>query len=186
MPSPVGHTLMGYIVYIASNKATDNKQWKYIAFVLLAANAPDLDFIPGLLIGDPGKFHHGISHSIGFSFCLAVCFSVLLYFLKREKNGRNFAICFFICFSHIFLDYLTIDTSPPYGAPLFWPLSYTYYHAPFPILPDIQRVSTSNTDFITSLVSLHNLWAVSVEILILLPILLLLFAWKRKKLCTNI
>ena len=43
-----------------------------VLLFVLFANAPDLDFVPGILLGDPGAYHHGISHSLGFALMVAV------------------------------------------------------------------------------------------------------------------
>lgn len=179
MPSPLGHSLMGCIIYKAMTRPVDLHGWQHIILYLFVANAPDLDFIPGFLVGDPNRYHHGISHSIGVAILFASALSFFLYFLKIDSLRRNFAIFFLLYFSHIILDYLSIDTGLPYGEIFFWPLSNEYYIAPFAFLPDIKRAS-SGSEFIPSLFSLHNLWAVSVEAILLLPILLLVLLLRRR------
>lgn len=90
---------------------------------------------------------------------------------------RNFLIFFSLYFSHVFLDYLGADSSFPYGELFWWPFSNKYYIAPFAFLPDIKR-ALSGAEFIQSLFSLHNLWTVSLEFILLFPffiILLILF-----------
>jgi inner membrane protein len=178
MPSPLGHSLMGYIIHRATASPAEEQQWQRIALYVFAANAPDLDLILGLLTGDPNRYHHGISHSIGFALLFAVVFSLFLALRTQETTGRNFAIFFGLYSSHIALDYFSIDTSAPYGEPLFWPSSNEYYIAPFAFLPDIWRDSSSLT-FVPSLFNLHNLWAVSVEFLTLFPFILLIAALRR-------
>ena len=177
MPSPVGHSLMGYIIYRAAVGSNTVERWSLIALCVFAANAADLDFLPGLLVGDPGRYHHGPSHSLGFAVLFALACSFLLLLFKRAAIGWNFTIFFALYSSHIALDYLSIDTTAPYGVPLLWPLSDAYYIAPFAFLPGIRRAATS-IEFIPSLFSLHNLWAASVECLLLLPFLLLFLAFR--------
>ena len=82
MPSPVGHSLMGYIIYRTTATAVVVQRMQLIVFYLLVANAADLDFIPGLLVGMPNRYHHGISHSVGFAALIAVACSLLMFFLK--------------------------------------------------------------------------------------------------------
>jgi inner membrane protein len=178
MPSPLGHSLMGYMIYRATVRPGGGYRWQHMMLYLFAANVPDLDFIPGFVIGYPNWYHHGISHSIGFALLFAVVFSLFLALRTQETTGRNFAIFFGLYSSHIALDYFSIDTSAPYGEPLFWPSSNEYYIAPFAFLPDIWRDSSSLT-FVPSLFNLHNLWAVSVEFLILFPFILLIAALRR-------
>lgn len=46
---------------------------------LVVADAPDLDFIPDLLVGDTGRYHHGITRSMGFAAFFGFVFSMFLY-----------------------------------------------------------------------------------------------------------
>jgi hypothetical protein len=64
--------------------------------------------------------------------------------------------------------------------PLLWPLTATYYIAPFPLLPGIHKAGTSAA-FFPSLLSVHNLLAMAVETLVFLPLLGLVWAWKRRR-----
>jgi inner membrane protein len=161
---------MGFIIYHGAAKPTLSHPWRRIAFCLFAANAADLDFIPGLVVGNPNLYHHGVSHSLGFAVLFTACCGSVLVFLKSQRLWRDSAIYFCLYTSHIVLDWFSIDTTAPYGVPLFWPLSDVYYIAPIAFLADIRRVSFSNLDFITSLFSLHNLWAICAEILLLSPL----------------
>lgn len=170
---------MGYIIYRAIEMPGVTHNWQRIALYLFVANAPDIDFIPGFFTGDPSRYHHGVSHSIGFTVLFAAALSLFLYLLKRDNFMRNLAIFFSLYFSHVVLDYLSIDTGFPYGEIFFWPLTDEYYIASFAFLPDIWRAS-SGREFLPSLFSLHNLWAVTAEIILLLPFLLLVLAVKKR------
>jgi len=180
MPSPVGHSLAGYLIYQLTPGGAPQHQWSLMALYLVVANVPDLDFIPGLLVGNASRYHHGITHSIGFAALVGFAFSVFLYLCKRAAIRRNFAIFFSLSFSHVILDYFSLDTSIPYGVPIFWPLSNTYYIAPFALFSDVTRVSSSGATFLSSLFSLHNLWSVCVELLVFLPCVFLIFRWRRR------
>ena len=171
MPSPVGHSLIGYSFWVASVRSFPRLEGLVVC--LLAANAPDFDFIPGIIAGHPNLYHHGISHSLGFSLLFAATCSVVLYLLKPQELTKTFTLFFGLYFSHAILDYFSIDTSWPYGAPIFWPFSHDYYIAPFAFLPDIRRVSSSPKRFFVSLFSLHNLWAITVEVLLMFPLVML-------------
>jgi inner membrane protein len=180
MPSALGHSLLGYLIYTCAPKSIGVRRWRLPALYILAANAPDLDFIPGLLVGHPDRYHHGISHSIGFAVLFALIINLSWFVLKRDISPRNFIVLFSLYCSHNILDYFSIDDSFPYGLPFFWPLSSEYYIAPFAFLPGIKRVSSSNLDFISSLFSAHNFSALAVESILFLPLLLLVFFLKRK------
>jgi len=172
MSSPLGHSMMGYIIYRGIRRWQGVPRWRHLVFYLLAANAPDLDFLPGFLVGQPNLYHHGVSHSIGLALLFALLVSFLLLFLEGTPIKRNFAIFFCLYSSHLILDWLTLDTALPYGLPFFWPLTYEYYISPFPLFPDVSRASSSGLSFIASLFSLHNLRTVAVEFLLFTP-----FVW---------
>jgi membrane-bound metal-dependent hydrolase YbcI (DUF457 family) len=143
--------------------------------------APDLDFIPGLLVGEPGRYHHGPSHSLGFAILFGLTVGLAILLLRLGDVIRNSIIFFSLYLSHVILDYFSTDTSLPYGVPLLWPLSGEYYTAPFAFLPDIHRgAATSTIKFIASVFSLHNLWAVTVESLMFIPLIFLMLVWNRR------
>jgi len=50
---PFGHSLAGYIVSAYKSKTFRLNNVKILALYVFIANAPDLDFIPGILIGKP-------------------------------------------------------------------------------------------------------------------------------------
>src|SRR5919108_865930 len=181
MPSPVGHSLLGYLIYRGTGAAPAERTWLTLALYLLGANAPDLDFIPGLLLGVPARYHHGPSHSLGCAVLFALAVSGVILFLKLGDFVRKSITFFLLFFSHVMLDYFSTDTSLPYGVPLLWPLSSEYYIAPFAFLPDVHRsVATSTIKFIASFFSLHNLWAVTVEAIMFIPPIFLMWVWNRR------
>lgn len=166
MPSPVAHSLMGYLITRAEGQTDQSGRWGRLVLYIAVANAADLDFIPGFVIGDPNRFHHGISHSIGFAVLFALLCGISWALLKRESIGKHVMLFFCLYTSHLGLDYLSLDTKAPYGLPILWPLSDVFYIAPFAFLLDIQR-SASSLDFVPSLFSLHNAIAMSIELIIL-------------------
>jgi inner membrane protein len=166
---------MGYIIYRATARPFGTPSWRLVALYVLAANAPDLDFVPGLVAGDLSRFHHGPSHSIGF----AILFGILasLFFARRLWA---FLIGSFVYLSHVILDFLVQDPTPPHGVPLFWPFSYEYYMAPFAFFPRFDYMSSSAKPLLSPIFSLHNLLTVSIEAALLVPLLIaVLFARRR-------
>ncbi len=153
--------------------------WRVIGFYVFAANAPDLDFVPGLLIGNPNRFHHGVSHSIGFALLFAIVAALILRWREREWRWRHFLVFLGLYASHLALDYLSTDLSPPYGLPMFWPANDAYFKSPVPVFPDIRRINSTGR-FFQSLFSAHNLWAATVECLVLVPLILLAVAWEKR------
>jgi len=65
MSSPFGHFLVGYITVGYKSRTLRVQNLKELGLYCFIANAADLDFIPGIFLGKPYLFHHGISHSIG-------------------------------------------------------------------------------------------------------------------------
>src|SRR5262245_58069994 len=94
MSSPFGHSTMGYIIYRATPRPGGLPRCRLVVLYLFAANAPDLDFLPGFLVGDPNLYHHGVSHSIGFASLFALVMGLLSLFLNGNAMRRNFAIFF--------------------------------------------------------------------------------------------
>ena len=175
MPSPIGHSLMGYLFYRSTQRPLGTRQWTRIGLFVLAANAADLDFLPGLFVGDLSRFHHGPSHSIGFAI-----FFGLLASLFVSRRGYAFVMASSLYLSHVVLDYLIQDPSPPHGVPLFWPLSHEYYMAPFAFFPRFDYASSSAGPLLSPIFTLHNLLTVCVEAALLSPLFILARQCKKQ------
>ena len=179
--SPFGHSIPGYLFAAYESKTLKVHNAKRILFYVFIANAPDLDFVPGALMGMPNLFHHGISHSLG----AGVLFSLIVTFLIGRKENlykRLFTICFSLYCSHLFLDYLSMDGRPPIGIPLFWPLSNTYLIFSHPILPPIMHSGLDRAtmgQFLDDLFSIHNFLVVLLELAAMTPFLLIFMVLKR-------
>ncbi len=174
MASPVGHALAGWIGHhLAGDRRPWAQRWRHLMLCVAAANLADLDFIPGILIGVPDRFHHGAAHSIGAA--LLVGLLAWLWFRRGGRAGGRATLVFGLYLSHLFIDWAARDTRPPEGIPLLWPLSGTYFQSGIPLFLDIQR------DYLPSWTMIrHNLLAVALEIAILLPPALALLLWRRK------
>jgi hypothetical protein len=90
---------------------------------LLGSVVPDFDFLPGILIGDPGAFHHGMSHSVGAAllFGSAVFFS--LRYFQRGDIAAHAAIMAALAYGfHVVLDGVSANDGAK-AVPLLWPLA---------------------------------------------------------------
>jgi len=181
MPSPIAHSLMGYTISRLTPGAASKRRISLTLFYLLTANAPDLDFIPGFLIGEPGYYHQGISHSFGFAVLWASVFSIGIALLRWDAPRRVSAILFFLYSSHVVLDYFGADTGFPFGVPLLWPLTDDYYLASYPFFSGIRRASGSSMNVIFSLVSFHNLFAITIEFFLLAPVVWFVLVLQRRR-----
>lgn len=182
MPLPFGHSLMGYALYESMPQQTKGISWRMILLFVLVANLPDIDFLPGLLMGHPNKFHHTLTHTLGFSLLIGGFLGAIFSY----KRGKRFLPYFFlfagVCYSHIVLDFFTVDTSRPYGVPMFWPLSSIYFISPFSIFMAVHK-SGNNETLISSLFVMHNLWVALWEIILFTPVLFIIkFVKKRSRL----
>jgi inner membrane protein len=134
--------------------------WRRLAACFLVGNAADLDFIPGILVGQPNAYHHGISHSLG----AAALAAALVALVARGASRRRWVLLAALGYSsHVLLDFFSLDTSVPRGVPALWPLSAEYWISPYPLFEDIQRERAMER-FVPSLFSVHNLQAVAREL----------------------
>ncbi len=183
MPSPVGHSLaavalsgLGRRWFGPSASSTPGavpgrrrvfaRELTLLGGLIFAANAPDLDFVPGILIGDPDRFHHGPSHSLG----AALLFGIICTLAARAFRVRRpirFGLLMTIAFiSHLVLDMFSIDRRPPAGVPLLWPFSQHYFVVPIALFLDIKRNRDAGNFFSSLLVS-HNLIAMAWEFVVM-------------------
>ncbi len=158
MPSPVAHALAGVAVYAAlapgAGPRRDRAPWGLAA---LAGVAADLDFLPGLLVGDPSRWHHWASHSVA----AAAVFTLLAVPLTGRalgSPGRRAAILAAAYASHLVLDWLTVDRTVPRGIPLLWPLSDAVFLAPVLVFTDIHHGASWQ-----AFVNWHNVRAMATE-----------------------
>ncbi|NIU01746.1 MAG: hypothetical protein GWN01_12820, partial [Nitrosopumilaceae archaeon] len=137
MSSPVDPSLAGCISSAFSTAENSKINFRSFILFIFIANAPDLDFLPGIITGQPNLYHHGISHSIGIGIVVSLILALVLNHKKSLAIAKNFWLYFSLYISHLFLDYLSVDGRPPAGIPVFWPISGEYFIFPFPILPPI-------------------------------------------------
>lgn len=175
MPSPIGHSIMGYTLYRAFAPELPRRQWSVLGLCLFAANAADLDFLPGLLVGELGRFHHGPSHSL----LAALLFGMLAAMVFPLQRAFGFTLGFLNYLSHVVLDFLIDDPSWPYGVPLFWPFSAEYHMSPVRVFHQFDYAAADGSLFVT-LLSIDNFLAITNEIVVLLPFLAVVYWLKHK------
>ena len=172
MSSPIGHSFAGYIINSYSSRSLKIQGIKALFLYIFIANVPDLDFVPGLLVGKPNLFHHGISHSVGMGAIFSLLLALLLNIGDTENLNKDFFLFFSLYCSHLLLDYISYDTRPPLGIPIFWPLSNEYFIFKYPILPPVAHSKNTYANiaqFFSGAFSLHNLYVVLMEFAVSLP-----------------
>lgn len=174
MATPLGHAFCGVLVGSALNwqRPLIKGSWREAGLFAALALAPDLDFIPGIIMGQPSAFHHGISHSVGFAALLG---GVMALIGRRWRMARALGLTAGLIYAaQVGLDALYADYSPPHGVPLLWPFDSGYFIMEPPWLPDVRR-SPLNAATVW-----HNLRLAGIEALFLgLPALAV--AWLRAR-----
>jgi inner membrane protein len=130
------------------------------------ALAPDLDFLPGLVVGRPALYHHGISHSLGFALAAAVAAALLVRF-EGWSRREVFLLALLAYCSHLALDLVGPDGRAPYGIPLLWPLSEAYLHSPLTLLLGVKHAPETDSsvgEWLAGIFQWINLLAILLEI----------------------
>ncbi|MFQ5648747.1 MAG: metal-dependent hydrolase [bacterium] len=181
MPLPVAHSMMGYVLHDTLPQERKLTTWKSLLLFVLLANLPDIDFLPGLILGKPNLFHrHYLSHSLGISVMVGFVFAMFTCHNKREKLFTHFLIFTSVYFSHVFLDAFSFDTAQPVGVPMLWPFSQEYIVSPFPIFIAVKKSNNSAT-FFQNLFIMHNLGAALWEFLVFVPVVSIIKLAKHRK-----
>ena len=107
-------------------------RWPLLA-CMVAANLPDVDFIPGLLIGEFNAFHHGPSHSLLWAIGVGVGCWLIAEAMGSGKSRFKGWLAFALVTSHLAADYLCEDRSAPFGIMVFWPMSDQFFLFSHPI-----------------------------------------------------
>ncbi len=174
MPTPVAHGLAGLILYTLPRSSPNLcREWPTFSLAAFAAAAADLDFLPGLLLGDPGRFHHGVSHSVGAALLFGVAMALIAPSTLAGAYTRRALLWASLYGSHLVLDFFAVDTTPPYGEPIFWPFSGQYFISPWTPFLDVKHGRSWE-----AFVNWENARAVLVEAGFFLPVWLGLL-WAR-------
>jgi membrane-bound metal-dependent hydrolase YbcI (DUF457 family) len=182
MATPIGHALAGYAVYRTRAVALRDDRRALLALCLVMAIAPDFDFLPGILGGQPALYHQGISHSLGFALVMSFGLAVVY----RHKGGviANWGQFSLAYVSHLVIDAFGPDGRPPYGIPFFWPISDRYYLAPVQIFWGVHHASSASTTTEAWFVAIfhpYNLGAIGIEVVVMVPVILLIWCGHSRR-----
>jgi inner membrane protein len=132
MPTPVAHSLAGLAIHTGTRKP-GLPQTARLLYLIALANLPDVDFIPGYLVGNPARYHWGPTHSL-FAALVAGAVSAAFATRRQHRFVPVFALAGFTYLSHILLDLVTGRAiNPSIGLELFWPFSNARYLANWPV-----------------------------------------------------
>jgi inner membrane protein len=172
VPSPVGHMLGGMAAgWLVAGRPTDPAAsgwlprgapgwWRPALLFALVGAAPDLD----LLVGT----HNTYTHSLG----AVVATGAAVRLLAPARGWRLALACAAAVASHILLDWLGNDTTPPLGIMALWPFTREFYLSPVPAFMAITRRYWLPGFY------RHNTLAVLREVLMLGPLVLLVARWR--------
>jgi len=148
------HAAAGYLVYEAA-RPTPRHRLELLAAAVVLANAPDLDFVPGLVAGVPGAFHRGPSHSMAAALLVALAAAAVAWWRRGDRREVTWWAGFAAAAygSHLLVDFLTVDAVPPYGAPFLWPVSMRFFHSGSSWFGEIVIDPASRLGFLRSLVT---------------------------------
>jgi membrane-bound metal-dependent hydrolase YbcI (DUF457 family) len=180
MPSPLAHGLLGYLAARGSARRITSGHIALALYVCFVANAPDLDYVPGLLNGQPAAFHRGWTHSLAAAIGAGLVGGLLLR--SRLGFARAFGVTAAAWASHVVLDAITPDLRGTRGVPLLWPFSTEYFSAPLPVFRALGlHVGDTVDSFVAALFSLNTLRVFAIELLMFGPAvaLVVLLGWRR-------
>jgi len=181
MCTPVGHGLAGIALSWRGSRRLDFRPAVWMPALCVLSVLPDLDFLPGILIGRPNVFHHGWTHSIVFCLAAAALIAAGLSAAGKPRPAATAGLCLLVLLSHLALDCLSKDRLPPRGLQLFWPFSERYVMSPIAVFLDVNK-GVDNGTFLLRLATFHNVKTMLLETVLLGP--LAAWAWfgnRRRK-----
>ena len=168
MPSPLGHSLAGLCGYLLAKEGSASPRREYFLFgSMVIANLPDLDLVPRLLLGDSSSLHRQWTHSL----IAALAFGLLIAALAKAWKGSGIFYGLWggaLYLSHIVLDMLLDDPSPPHGVQLLWPFSDSYFMFHFTPFASFSY-GHPNVGIITMFFLPHNLATMGRELVLMTP-----------------
>jgi hypothetical protein len=144
-------------------------------------NLPDVDFIVGFVLGRPGIFHRGVSHTAVAAVLFGVVAGTFAWWRRWDRWWPAVLLCAAAYGSHLLLDFFTVDQRPPLGAPFLWPFTDAYFLSPVSVFHEILIDGKSRTAFIWSIVAWPTVIVLAREALIAgasVATLMLYEAWR--------
>jgi membrane-bound metal-dependent hydrolase YbcI (DUF457 family) len=163
MPSPIGHLIAG----VAIGRAITPHERTLIVACAILATASDLDLILP-------QTHRTWTHSfVAVAFVTIVAIAVTG---QVKRSGDRPGVCprvrsltvaaLMLAFaSHLLLDWLAVDPTPPHGIQLLWPFSNDWYVSGLNIFR-----GTARRNLFTARTTWINATAIAQEVAILGPI----------------
>lgn len=193
MPTPLAHGLAG--IAAARTVRRDWSAWHFAALAFAITLVPDLDFVPGVLLGEAGLFHRTGTHTFAGAIVLSAAIAALLTAAVPVRDAQRWAgpgsrflrwygFVLPVYMTHLLLDVFSPNVVNNSGLPLLWPFSSHLFNAPMAV-PG-WAAGFFNLDFgpdahgfFRTLFSPHALAVYVAEALIFSPVLLVPFVARR-------
>jgi len=183
MPSPVAHSLIGLTLGAAWLLPRGRlRDWRTMLHdnrgallaAVLAANACDLDYLPGLLVGAPNLLHRWLGHTAVWAALAG--FTIWLVWRRVAAPLPRWALPVLLAAacSHILADYADEDTRAPFGILALWPFYDGFVISAHPVFLSLTKAS------LAAVCSWPNVRAVARELLVTLPPLLAVVFYKLR------
>ena len=185
MPSPLGHVWGGIATAWAADLFPGRRAGRTApadasfydraggALTLLCAGLaaiPDADLLFGI--------HRTATHSITAALLVIIVSAAVTGQVTTRVSAQRIGLmCGAAYASHLFLDWLAVDPSPPFGIQLLWPFSRRWFISGLDLFPRTERVRVWSAAAIRT-----NLTAFAWETAILLPVLIALWSVRVKSL----
>ena len=145
----------------------------------MLANLPDIDFLAGYIIGNPGAYHWGATHSLMGAVLAGGFFGLLIGSFSGGYAGA-IALTTGAYASHIVLDMLLGhgQVDPTIGLQLFWPFSQARFMLPwsvFKLAPPSIATAPLGTLFSPEIIPV-----IARELLVILPAAVASWAFTHK------
>ncbi len=183
MPSPVGHSLIGLAVACGRllprgpQGAALKGLWSQrgaLMVLLVLANLPDVDYLPGVLMGEINAFHHYYTHTLGWIVAIGLLAWLGWRQIDRRVGWGMFGFMLLALATHLVADELSADSAPPYGIMALWPFTDRFFISPVTVFWDLAKETWADV------FQWYNVRAVAFEAAVCLPLVLAVLVWKRR------
>lgn len=132
MPSPLAHTAIGYVIAKVSvnlndSKLRSQKGIRILLAIIIVSLLPDFDVVPGVLLGNFGKYHNNITHSLFFGLAVSIAIGFIVHRAWNINIWKSITTILISYEMHVVLDFFTNGR----GVMLFWPFSSMRFHSKF-------------------------------------------------------
>jgi len=140
MPSPIAHSIAGYVLSVIKFEEINLLTWKRIwrtdtFYVVFISNAPDLDFLIQTFSDE--KIHRGFTHSITAALGVSLFAVIASYIFHKLSHFKSlFWVTLMLYSLHLFLDYFTAGGP---GMQLLWPFTDEFYRSPVSLFPGVHH-----------------------------------------------